>query len=160
MPNAEHFLGQAIHLARDSVRNGGRPFGAVVVKNGSVIATGVNETAVTNDPTAHAELMALRAASQQLQSPRLAGCVVYASGHPCPMCFAAMSLAGIDEVFYAHSNEDGEPYGLSTAALYAELMKPMAARSLKMTYIRVGPDGESDLYKSWHRESGVSDVDK
>ena len=64
------------------------------------------------------------------------------------------------EVFYAHSNEDGEPYGLSTAALYAELTKLPAARSLKMTYVRVGPDGENDLYKLWQRECGVSDADK
>jgi tRNA(Arg) A34 adenosine deaminase TadA len=85
MPETEQFLRQAIALAHENVAKGGRPFGAVVVKEGAVIATGVNETASTADPTAHAELMAVRAASLKLRRPRLDGCIVYASGHPCPM---------------------------------------------------------------------------
>ncbi|MDH3659777.1 MAG: nucleoside deaminase [Alphaproteobacteria bacterium] len=147
MSETEKFLRQAIDLARQNVRNGGRPFGAVVVKDGTVIATGVNETAATADPIAHAELMAVRAASSELRSPTLDGCIVYASGHPCPMCFAAMALAGVEAVFYAHSNEDGEPYGLSTASLYGELAKPAAERSLKMHHVRL--EGGDDLYAMW-----------
>ena len=160
MSETDGFLSQAIALARENVTNGGRPFGAVVVKDGVVIANGVNETAATADPTAHAELMAIRAASKKLQRSRLDGCIVYASGHPCPMCFAAMAMAGIEEVFYAYSNEDGEPYGLSSASLYAQLARPAAERSLKMTYVRVRPDGEKDAYELWRHANGLSDADK
>ena len=160
MSETEQFLRQAIALASENVMKGGRPFGAVVVKDRAVIATGVNETAANADPTAHAELMAIRAASLKLQRPKLDGCIVYASGHPCPMCFAAMALAGVEAVFYGHSNEDGEPYGLSTAALYAELARPAAERSLRMTYVRCSPDGEEDLYELWRRTDGLSDADK
>ena len=149
MATARDFLCKAIDLARENVRRGGRPFGAVLVKDGTVIATGVNEIQTTQDPTAHAELQAIRAASQVLGSPRLDGCVVYASGHPCPMCLSAMHLTGIREVTYAYSNEDGEPYGLSTAAIYAELSKPLAQQSLKVTYLPVRPETGDDLYQVW-----------
>ncbi|WPB75616.1 nucleoside deaminase [Archangium violaceum] len=143
-----HLL-EAIALARDNVRRGGRPFGAVVVKDGNVIARGVNEILATNDPTAHAELLALRAAGRALGTPRLDGCSVYASGHPCPMCLAAMRMAGIKEVAFAYSNEDGEPYGLSSAAIYAELAKPLAQQTMKMVHLPVRPEGGTGLYELW-----------
>src|SRR5690606_15271222 len=98
MADEADFLREAIALALANSARGGRPFGAVVVRNGEVIATGVNEIAITNDPTAHAELLAIRAASKALGSPDLSGCTVYASGHPCPMCMAAMRMAGVGEV--------------------------------------------------------------
>jgi len=135
MSPAERFLCEAINLARDNVRKGGRPFGAVLVKDGTIIATGVNEIHTTQDPTTYAELQAIRAASLALGSPRLDGCVIYASDHHCPMCLSAMHLMGVREVTYAYSNEDGEPYGLSTAAIYAELAKPLAQQSLKATHL-------------------------
>src|SRR5690606_4128647 len=102
----ERFLREAIALARANAERGGRPFGALVVKDGAVVATGVNEILATGDPTAHAELNALRAASHALGSPDLGGCTVFASGHPCPMCMAAMRISGVREVAYAYSNED------------------------------------------------------
>jgi tRNA(Arg) A34 adenosine deaminase TadA len=148
MSTAERFLCEAIDLARENVRKGGRPFGAVLVRDGAIVATGVNEIHMTHDPTTHAELQAIRAASRALGSPRLDGCVIYASGHPCPMCLSAMYLTGIREVTYAYSNEDGEPYGLSTAAIYAELSKPPAQQSLRIVYVPVRPE-EGDLYEMW-----------
>lgn len=152
MSDTEQRLREAIDLARANLRNGGRPFGAIVARHGKVIATGVNEIARTNDPTAHAELVAVRAASQELGSPDLAGCVVYASGHPCPMCMAAMRLAGVGEVFYAYSNEDGAPYGLSTAAVYAELARPFSEQSMKIRHVPARPAAGPDLYDEWARE--------
>lgn len=149
MSSVEQHLSEAIRLARDNARQGGRPFGALIVKDGAVIATGVNETVVTHDPTAHAELLAIRAASEALGTPHLQGCTVYASGHPCPMCLAAMHMSGIGEAFYAYSNEDGAPYGLTSAAVYAEFANPAKARSVSMTYRRVRPAGEPDLYEMW-----------
>lgn len=154
MSQAERFLCEAIDLARENVRKGGRPFGAVLVKDGAVIATGVNEIHTTQDPTTHAELQAIRAASRALGSPRLDGCVVYASGHPCPMCLSAMHLTGIREVTYAYSNDDGEPYGLSTAATYAELAKPLAEQSLRIAYMPVRPE-DGDLYELWRDAASV-----
>jgi guanine deaminase len=151
MSNTERYLCEAIELAHANVKSGGRPFGAVIVKNGEVVATGVNQIHSTNDPTSHAELMAVRAASQKLGSPILEKCVVYASGHPCPMCMAAMRLAGVSEVFYAYSNDDGAPYGLSTATIYAELAKPFSEQSMKISYVPVRLESGPDLYAEWQR---------
>lgn len=157
MGDTNRFLCEAIELARGNLEAGGRPFGAVVVRNGEVVARGVNEILSTNDPTAHAELVAIRAASQALGSPELAGCAVYASGHPCPMCMAAMRLAGIGEVYYAYSNDDGAPYGLSTAAIYADLAKPFAEQSMKIRHEPVRPKARLDLYEAWRqRRAGQS----
>lgn len=149
MSQTQRFLCEAIALASANMEKGGRPFGAVVVRDGAVIASGVNEILATNDPTAHAELVALRAAGRELGSPNLAGCTVYASGHPCPMCMAAMRLSGVSEVYYAYSNEDGAPYGLSTAAIYADLARPFAEQSMKISHVPVRRDGEADLYAAW-----------
>lgn len=141
-----HFLHQAVALARANIANGGRPFGAVVVRGGEVLATGVNEILTAHDPTAHAEMSALRAASRRLGSPDLRGCSVYASGHPCPMCMAAMRLAGVARVAYAYSNEDGAPFGLSTAAIYEDLAKPFAEQSMDIRHL---PVTSADLYAEW-----------
>lgn len=149
MTEENRFLCEAIELARANIDRGGRPFGAVVVRDGDVIATGVNEIHATNDPTAHAELTAIRAASRKLGSPDLGGCAVYASGHPCPMCMAAMRLSGVTRVAYAYSNDDGAPFGLSTAAIYEDLAKPFAEQSMKISYVPVRPEGGADLYEQW-----------
>lgn len=164
MMNEKRFLCEAIELARANVAAGGRPFGAIVVKDGAVIATGVNEIHRTNDPTAHAELLAIRAASQALASPSLAGCAVYASGHPCPMCMAAMRLAGVHSVSYAWSNEDAEPFGLSTAAVQEELARPRAQQTMKINHTPPDDAGPPDAYVAWRRrqiqlaEGGDGDV--
>lgn len=144
------FLGQAVRLARANVARGGRPFGAVLVERGRVLATGVNEILQTNDPSAHAELQAIRSACVALGRPRLDGCVMYASGQPCPMCLAAMHMTGFAEIVFAYSNDEGEPFGLSTARTYAELAKPLAAQAIT---IRHQPPkaiaGEPSLYEAW-----------
>jgi tRNA(Arg) A34 adenosine deaminase TadA len=149
MTNEEDFLLEAIALAHSNVEKGGRPFGAVIVKDGEIVATGVNEILVTKDPTAHAELNAIRAASRTLGSANLKGCKVYASGQPCPMCLAAMYMAGVSAVAYAYSNEDGEMYGLSTAPVYAELQKPFDQQSLEIRHITVCESHVPDLYAHW-----------
>lgn len=151
--DVERHLRRSIELARGNVAAGGRPFGAVVVKNGEVVATGVNETHATHDPTAHAETVALRAAGRALGSPDLSGCSVFASGHPCPMCMAAMRMAGVTEVVFAYSNEDGEPYGLSTAAVYADLAKPFAEQSMRIRHVPARLEASPDLYGDWKRRN-------
>lgn len=145
----EAFMREALTLARDNIQAGGRPFGAVLVHQGQVIARAVNEIHTTQDPTAHAELQAIRQASQVLGRPRLEGCEVYASGHPCPMCLAAMHLCGIERVWFAYSNEDGEPYGLSTAAIYAQMTLAPQQQSLPLRPLK--PAGEDGLYQQWQQ---------
>ncbi|UHQ19732.1 nucleoside deaminase [Lysobacter sp. KIS68-7] len=152
---SQSFLREAIRLARANSMQGGRPFGAVVVKDGRIVATGVNEILATGDPTAHAELNALRATARALGSPNLRGCVVFASGHPCPMCLAAMRLAGITEVAYAYTNEDGAPYGLSTAALYADLAKPFAEQAMTIRHDAAAAQADPGLYADWQREQRI-----
>ena len=149
MTDETRFLCEAIELARANIGEGGRPFGALVVRDGEIVAIGVNEIHATNDPTAHAEMTAIRAASRKLGSPDLSGCAVYASGHPCPMCMAAMRLSGVSRVAYAYSNDDGAPFGLSTAKVYEDLARPFAEQSMVIGYLPVRPKGGSDLYEQW-----------
>lgn len=150
-----HFLREAIALAYANSEQGGRPFGALVVKQGAVIASGVNEILRSHDPTAHAEMQALRQASQHLASPNLQGCVVYASGHPCPMCLAAMRLAGVSQVVFAYSNMDAAPFGLSTAAIYEELAKPFAQQSMQIRHMPVRLDDKPGLYADWKQRQAA-----
>ncbi len=148
----EIFMREAVALARSNVARGGRPFGAVLVRDGQIVARAVNRTHETNDPTAHAEIEAIRQASSTLGTPRLDGSVVYASGHPCPMCLAAMHLTGVKAAFFAYSNEDGEAFGLSTARVYAEMAREPQAQSLPLRPLR--PAGEAGLYEEWTRKHG------
>ncbi|MND47672.1 Guanine deaminase [compost metagenome] len=145
------FLDQAIALAFENVEQGGRPFGAVVVKDEKVIATGVNRMQADCDPTAHAELLALRAAGKILQSPRLDGCSVYASGQPCPMCFAAMRMSGVTEIVFAYSNDQAAPYNLSTAKIAEELSRPISEQTgIKVEHC--SPDDGERLYRTWQKK--------
>ncbi|HJU23163.1 MAG TPA: nucleoside deaminase [Casimicrobiaceae bacterium] len=149
-----HHLALAIRLARENVlERGGRPFGAVLVKDGEVLATGVNEMLATHDPSAHAEMQAIRAAAAKLKTTRLDDCVMFASGHPCPMCLSAMHMTGIAEVYYAYSNEDGEKYGLSTARIYAEMAKPLSLQSIRIEHVPVR-DGLEHPFDCWQRMQG------
>lgn len=131
-------LRRAVHLAHDNRARGGRPFGAVIARGGEVIATGVNDIVHSHDPTTHAEMQALRSASRHLAQARLDGCVVYASGHPCPMCLAAMVMGGVQAVYYAFDNDDAAPYGLSSAAAYAALRLPLVPPPLPLTRLDTG----------------------
>ncbi|MBP6115942.1 MAG: nucleoside deaminase [Neisseriaceae bacterium] len=147
------WLRQAIELAQANVTQGGRPFAALLVKDNQLVAQACNTMLQDLDPTAHAELSALRAGGKALHSVDLSGCVMYASGEPCPMCQAAMYMAGIREVHYAFSNADGEPYGLSTAHIATEMQRPPQARS---GFRFVAADAKSKaawprLYHDWHQ---------
>ncbi|AMG68433.1 TPA: nucleoside deaminase [Providencia stuartii] len=149
----KQFLQQAISLAKENVKAGGRPFGAVIVRDGAVVATGVNQMLELNDPTAHAELMALRQAGETLKRTRLEDCVVYASGQPCPMCLAAMRMAGISRIVYAYSNQDAEPFGLSTEAI-AQSLRVEPQQQCGLTFIQLKPENEaqSALYTFWREQ--------
>lgn len=121
MNRDQELLRQAVELARHNRLQGGRPFGAVLAQDGVQIATGVNEIVQSCDPTTHAEMQAIRAATRARRSPSLAGLRIYASGHPCPMCLAALVMGGAEKVFFAFDNVDADPYKLSSEATYQRL---------------------------------------
>src|ERR1700760_1249516 len=129
-PNLE-FLRRAIALATQNVTSGrGGPFAALIARDGKVIAEGVNIVTATNDPTAHGEITAIRAACKALATFTLAGCELYTSCEPCPMCLAASHWARLDAVFYGASAQDAAKAGFDDAFLYAEFKKDSARRSL------------------------------
>src|SRR5690625_3032145 len=118
----DQFMERAIELALKNVREGGDPFGAVLVKDGDIVAEGVNESHLHYDVSGHAELLAIKRAQQKLQTNDLSGYTMYASGEPCPMCLSAMYFTGITEVFYAQSIEDAAAVGLGTSKqIYEDL---------------------------------------
>jgi len=125
------FMQQAIDLATQNVLTGaGGPFGCVIVRNGEVIATGSNCVTAGNDPTAHAEITAIRAACKKLGTFQLTECEVYTSCEPCPMCMAALYWSRCAAVFYGNTAADAASIGFDDAFLYKELAKPLADRSL------------------------------
>lgn len=130
-PKRERFMERAIALAEENVRAGrGGPFGAVVVRNGEVIGEGANEVTSRNDPTAHAEITAIRAACTRLGTFSLAGCEIYASCEPCPMCLAAIYWARLDRVYYANTRQDAARVGFDDARFYDELALPPTGRAV------------------------------
>jgi len=130
---------RAIELATQNVVSGnGGPFGAVVVRNGEIVSTGVNLVTSINDPTAHAEIVAIRAACRTLRSFRLTGCVVYSSCEPCPMCLAALYWSHCDAIFYGNSAADATAAGFDDSFLYDELRRPIDQRKIPMTRLLAG----------------------
>jgi tRNA(Arg) A34 adenosine deaminase TadA len=136
-PSADpEFLRRAIALATQNVLGGaGGPFGAVIVRDGQIIAEGVNTVTAASDPTAHAEVNAIRAAARALGSFTLAGCQLYTSCEPCPMCLAAAYWARVDAIFYGASATDAARAGFDDAFLYEELRRDQAGRKLPATQL-------------------------
>ena len=130
--------------------SGGGPFGAVVVRNGEVLATGVNRVTATNDPTAHAEIVAIRAACETLASFQLTGCVVYSSCEPCPMCLAALYWSRCQAVFYGNSARDAAAIGFDDSFLYQQVALPMEARTLPMQ--RLIPEEAIASFDAWRNQ--------
>ncbi|MDL2214907.1 nucleoside deaminase [Dysgonomonas sp. OttesenSCG-928-M03] len=119
------FMQRAIELAQASVRNGGGPFGAVIVKNGQVIAEGSNCVTIDNDPTAHAEVSTIRKACATLETFDLSGCEIYSSCEPCPMCLSAIYWAHIDRIYYGCNKDDAKHIGFDDSFIYEQIeLKP------------------------------------
>jgi tRNA(Arg) A34 adenosine deaminase TadA len=135
-PANSEFLRRAIALATENVRrSAGGPFGAVIVRDGRIVGEGVNSVTAALDPTAHGEVNAIRAASQALGTFSLAGCQLYSSCEPCPMCLAAAYWARIDAIFYGASAADAARAGFDDAFLYDELRRDQSARTLHATQL-------------------------
>lgn len=112
---------KAIALSLENVNSGGGPFGAVIVKDGKIIATGVNKVTAKNDPTAHAEVVAIRKAAKKMGTFDLAGCEIYTSCEPCPMCLGAVYWAHLDRIYYGNTKTDAKKIGFDDSFIYAEL---------------------------------------
>lgn len=128
----QKFIDKAVQLAAQNVTAGGKPFGAVIVSNGVEIGIGVNEAEQTGDLTAHAEIQAMRAAAQSGKAGLLKGAIMYASGHPCPMCLAAMYLAGFEKIFYHNSLEEVEGTSLDVKPVYQQMQKPFSQQQIPL----------------------------
>jgi tRNA(Arg) A34 adenosine deaminase TadA len=121
---------QAIDLSIENVANGGGPFGAVIVRDGEVIATGVNRVTANNDPTAHAEVSAIRAACQKEGYFKLEGCTIYTSCEPCPMCLSAIYWAGLSRICFANTKKDAEDINFGDKFIYEEIERPIDKRTI------------------------------
>lgn len=126
------FMRRAIALSRLGVAEGGGPFGAVVVRDGVILGEGRNAVVPGRDPTAHAEVMAIRAACAALGTHELSGAVIYTSCEPCPMCLGAIWWARVAEVVHGNDRADAAAIGFDDAALYEEVARPVADRRLKL----------------------------
>ena len=148
MTDHDKFMRMAIDLAENNVTQGqGGPFGAVIVKDGMVVARSANKVVPTNDPTAHAEVSAIRLACQELGTFSLEGCVIYTSCEPCPMCLGAIYWARIDHIYYANTKADAAAIGFDDQFIYEELDLPMNQR--KLPVIQLMRDEALNAFKLW-----------
>lgn len=152
MTEREHqFMRAAIELARQGMNNGqGGPFGCVIVKGDEVVGQGCNAVTSTNDPTAHAEVVAIRNACHQLQVHQLTGCELYTSCEPCPMCMGAIYWARPDRVFFGGTRFDAAFAGFDDSFIYEELNQPMDSR--KIPILNIGREDAVKLFEEWIRK--------
>ena len=142
------FMKEAIKLAEDGMTSGrGGPFGCVIVRQGQVIGHGHNRVTSTNDPTAHAEVVAIRDACANLETFQLADCELYTSCEPCPMCLAAIYWARIPTVFYGNTRSDAAAIGFDDDFIYQQVPLPPEKRAIKMTQL-LG-DAAHEPFKAW-----------
>lgn len=142
---------EAIRLASANVDNGGGPFGAVIARGGEIIATGVNRVTANCDPTAHAEVSAIRAAAQKLGTFNLSGCDIYSSCEPCPMCLGAIYWARLDRLFYGNTKADAARIGFDDAFIYKELALPLSERTLRAEQL-LGKEAIA-TFEAWERKT-------
>lgn len=140
---------KAIEIAKEGIGQGSGPFGAIVAKNGTILAEAVNRVTLDSDPTAHAEVAAIRKAAKVLKSHNLHGCTLYCSCEPCPMCLGAIYWAGISRVVYACSRHDAANAGFSDKDIYDEIALDAEHRSIVFERI-TGLDGE-EVFRTWEK---------
>ena len=147
----QKFMGRAIELSRIHMRAGaGGPFGAVIVKDGKIISEGYNEVISSKDPTAHAEIMAIRKATSKLDTFHLTGCEIYTSCEPCPMCLATIYWARIEKIYFANTAEDARDIGFDDQFFYQELQLPRAERQIPSHQLL--RDQALAVFKEWQEK--------
>jgi tRNA(Arg) A34 adenosine deaminase TadA len=145
------FMARAIELSLDNVLSGrGGPFGAVVVKGGAIVAEGTNQVTSINDPTAHAEVLAIREACRKLGAFDLEGCEIYTSCEPCPMCLGAIYWARISRIYFGNADADASRIGFDDSLIYRELAQPHAQRKIPM--IQMMRDEALVAFRAWERK--------
>lgn len=147
----QHFMARAIQLAIENVHSDrGGPFGAVVVKDGSIIAEGTNQVTSTHDPTAHAEVIAIREACRKLSVFQLRGCEIYTSCEPCPMCLSAIYWAHLSRIYFASQAADASSVGFDDVLVYRELAQPYSARRIPM--IQMMREEALAAFRAWEEK--------
>lgn len=147
----EELMRKAIELSLRNVAEGGGPFGAVIARNGEIVATGVNRVTSNCDPTAHAEVSAIRAAAKVLGTFDLSGCEIYTSCEPCPMCLGAIYWAHLDRMYYGNNQHDAAKIGFDDAFIYRELELPIADRRLKAEELL--PEEAIQAFRAWEEKA-------
>ena len=147
MERDKSFLMRAVELAGDSIETGGGPFGAVVTMEGKVISEASNRVVVNKDPTAHAEVLAIRQAASFLKTHDLSSCTLYSSCEPCPMCLGAIYWSGIRKVVYSSDRKDAEAAGFSDNIIYEEIEKNPGAR--KILFLRLLENEGEKIFRKW-----------
>ena len=145
------FMREAIRLATDSVRNGGGPFGAVIVKDNHIVAGSSNSVTIDNDPTAHAEVNTIRQACRKLGTFDLSGCTIYTSCEPCPMCLGAIYWAHIDRIYYGNTRKDARDIDFADDFIYEELDKPLDNRTVPI--IPMLRDEAIESFRLWSEKT-------
>lgn len=143
------FMERAIALSKEGMQNGkGGPFGCVIVKDGKIIAEGSNSVTSTNDPTAHAEVVAIRNACKNLEAFQLDGCILYTSCEPCPMCLGAIYWARPDKVFYANTRRDAAEIGFDDDFIYKEI--PMNDQQRQIPFEHLKSESALHVFQLWN----------
>jgi len=138
---------RAIELSIESAKSKGGPFGSVIVKNNEIIAEGFNKVTISNDPTAHGEIVAIRSACQKLNTFNLSGCDLYSSCEPCPMCLSAIYWSRIENIFYANTRIDAKNIDFDDSFIYSEINKNLENRKIKMHQMH--RDEALEAFKIW-----------
>lgn len=144
------FMLEAIKLSKQSIEKGGGPFGAIIVKDGKIISGNHNRVTLNNDPTAHAEVNAIRDACKDLNTWDLKGCTIYTSCEPCPMCLAAIYWAKIDTIYFANTHKDAEDIGFSDAFIYQEFKKSHRDRSIPIH--KMNSSEAKQVFRIWDQK--------
>ena len=147
MNNNNKFMQRAVELSVENIKNGGGPFGAIIVKDGKIISEGANRVTADIDPTAHAEISAIRQAAKKLNTFDLNGCEIYTSCEPCPMCLAAIYWAHINKIYFGNSKIDAKNIGFDDSFIYDELELKPADRKIEM--IQLLPDEAIIAFEDW-----------
>jgi guanine deaminase len=147
MKNDKFFLHRAVEVAGKGIENGGGPFGALITKDGKILSEAFNRVVLDNDPTAHAEILAIRQTSGLLKSHNLSDCTLYTSCEPCPMCLGAIYWAGIKKVVYASDRYDAEEAGFSDKIIYNEIVLDPSQR--KISFIRMTETEGKEVFRKW-----------
>ena len=151
MDSNKKFMRKAIALSLKNIENGGGPFGAVIVKDGKIVAIGVNRVTTSIDPTAHAEVNAIRKAAKKLGTFDLSGCEIYTSCEPCPMCLGAVYWAHLDKMYYGNTKTDAKKIGFDDSFIYDEIdLKP---ENRRLQSVQLLPDEAIKAFESWENST-------